>query len=114
MRGALAVYWTRFPDGSFEPSVAAGLVRSALRRVHTRLRRPPHRSSELCDLPAWTQSAIPLLAKIIPHISRITETGPWPPAPCRGMARARSRQTPARPLVSGRRGAQAPALKGGA
>jgi len=43
------------------------------RRPRSRLRRPPLRSGELCDLPARIRSVIPRLAKIIPCIFRILE-----------------------------------------
>jgi hypothetical protein len=58
--------------------------------------------SNLCILPAWTRSLISPAAKVIPGIFRIMDTSAVTACTLQGMARVRSRQAPAWPLVSDR------------
>ena len=58
--------------------------------------------SNLCILPAWTRSLISPVARIIPRIFRIMNTSAATTRTLQGMARVRSGQAPAWPLVSDR------------
>ena len=75
---------------------------SGTRRDRSRLRRSLLRSSEFGALPPWTRSLIPRMAKIIPRIFRIMDTSAVTARTLQGMARVRSGQAPAWPLVSDR------------
>jgi hypothetical protein len=58
--------------------------------------------SNLCILPAWTRSLISPAAETIPRIFRIMDTSAVTARALHGMARVRSGQAPAWPLVSDR------------
>jgi hypothetical protein len=58
--------------------------------------------ANLCALPAWTRLLIVADAKIIPRIFRIMDTSAVTARTLQGMARVRSGQAPAWPLVSDR------------
>jgi len=64
--------------------------------------RPLLRFSEFGALPLWTRSLIPRMAKIIPRIFQIMDASAVTARTLQGMARVRSGQAPAWPLVSGR------------
>jgi hypothetical protein len=81
------------------------------------LSRPPHRArsghahgsgvwlsdlANLRTLPAWTRSHISRAARFIPRIFRIMDTSAVTARTVQGMARVRSGQAPAWPLVSDR------------
>ena len=61
--------------------------------------RPLLRFSEFGALPLWTRSLIPRMAKIIPRIFRVMDASAVTARALQGMARVRSGQAPAWPLV---------------
>jgi hypothetical protein len=82
--------------------VGEDLIRSSMRsRVHGSGGGGLHLSN-LCILPAWTRSLISPAAETIPRIFRIMDTSAVTARALQGMARVRSGQAPAWPLVSDR------------
>ena len=87
-----------FPEGCSPLWLPAWLPR---RRVNGSGGGKPHLSN-LCILPAWSRSRIFPAARIIPRIFRIMDTSAVTARTLQGMARVRSGQAPAWPLVTDR------------
>ncbi len=77
-------------------------TRSGTQRARSRLRRRQTTSFEFVHLLAWTRSLVSPVAEIIPCIFRIMNTSAATARTVQGMARVRSGQAPAWPLVSDR------------